>query len=121
VSIAPRPVGYIPKPGKPKKKATLYREGRKIIRDKAEWDAERKICHDMHGGRCNKCRKLTPLHDVYDDEGDIVAVAGHAHHKKRRKVRDDSAKNLDWLCWRCHRLEHVARKVVPRKARLDWK
>ena len=117
MSITPRPVGYIPKPGKHKKAKVLFREGRKIILDPALWDAERKVCHDRHGGRCKTCRRFAPLHDVYDDEGDIVAVAGHAHHPKGRKVRDHSGTTMDWLCWRCHRLEHIPAKVVPRKVR----
>jgi hypothetical protein len=117
MSIAPRPTGYIPKPGKRKKRETLYREGRKIIRNPEEWDKERQLCHDRHGGRCRKCWRLAPLHDVYDQEGDLVAVAGHAHHPKGRKVRDDSFETLEWLCWRYHRAVHMPAMVVPRKVR----
>jgi hypothetical protein len=107
----------IPKPGKRKRAKVVFRDGRKIIRDKVEWDAERKLVRDREKGRCQDCKRMAPLHDVYDDEGDIIEVAGHAHHRKSRAIRNDSADALDWLCWRCHGKRHIPLKVCPKKVR----
>jgi hypothetical protein len=118
-----------PKPGKRGRRSALS-DGREVCRDEA-WEARRKECHDRAGGRCERikirgrerfrCNRLAPLHNVIDsDYGEVRTPAGHAHHKNGARglgggKRDDRLENLDWLCAKCHRDEHVPAKVIPRK------
>jgi hypothetical protein len=83
--------------------------GRQRCKTKAGWEQKRKEAHDREQGLCERCMSAAPLHNTEQ------AYAGHAHHYKGRKVGDDRSSMLEWLCGRCHAVEHQPLKVVPRK------
>lgn len=66
-----------------------YLEGRDRSRRRAE-------IYTRDKGRCQKCGALTPWQ------------VGEMHHKKGGNVgRCDDAANLEWICARDHRIQHV--------------
>lgn len=80
---------------------------REVCVTEAAWQRRRKLIAERAKGKCEKRNCNAPF------------PHGDAHHKDPRKAgggsRDDHPDNLLWLCARCHRLEHVPAKVVPRK------
>lgn len=84
-------------------------DGRQICLTESGWQKRRKEVFERENGLCEKCLTFAPLHDT------DLAFAGHAHHMNGRKRGDDRAEVLEWLCGRCHAVEHQPLKVLPKK------
>jgi hypothetical protein len=84
-------------------------DGRQKCLTEAGWQKRRKEVFERERGLCERCMAFAPLHNT------DRAFAGHAHHREGRKRGDDREMMLEWLCGRCHAVEHQPDKVLPRK------
>jgi hypothetical protein len=84
-------------------------DGRQLCITESGWQRRRKEVYEREQGLCEKCMAYAPLHNT------DRAFAGHAHHIEGRKRGDDRLHMLQWICGRCHAVEHQPLKVLPRK------